>query len=72
MNEKISQDRRNSFKYCTINPGLIWGPSRGIRVSESMEWIQRIMLNKHGGVPKISIPFCDVRDVAQIHIKAME
>ena len=30
------------------------------------------MQNKIPGIPKVTVPWCDVKDVAKIHISAME
>ena len=30
------------------------------------------MQNSLPGIPKVTVPWCDIRDVAKIHISAME
>lgn len=36
-----------------------------------MEPIKRLMLNQVPLIPDICMPICDVRDVAEAHLKAM-
>ena len=55
-----------------INPVGIFGPVLGKDFSSSIGLIQHIMLGKMAGAPKMSFSVIDVRDVADIHIKAMK
>ncbi|KAL9965662.1 hypothetical protein ACROYT_G029499 [Oculina patagonica] len=59
------------FELCTINPGLILGPVLHGSTCTSMEFHRRFLQREMPMVPKMSMPMCDVRDVAGAHITAM-
>ncbi|XP_073255580.1 uncharacterized protein [Porites lutea] len=59
------------FELCTINPGLILGPVLHGSNCGSMEFHRRLLERQMPMVPKLSMPMCDVRDVAAAHITAM-
>ncbi|HEY0746685.1 MAG TPA: aldehyde reductase [Steroidobacteraceae bacterium] len=54
-----------------INPVLVLGPVLGPDYSPSVLLIQRLMTGTIPGSPKLSFGVVDVRDVADIHIRAM-
>jgi dihydroflavonol-4-reductase len=58
----------------TICPGFISGPfiSAGSSNTTSINMIKKFMLNELPGIPHISFPTVDVRDVALAHLRAME
>ncbi len=58
-------------RLATIQPGAILGPALSDDVSFSLELIQRL-LRGMPGTPRIGFNLVDVRDVADLHIKAME
>ncbi len=53
-----------------INPGAILGPTLGDARSFSLEMVERL-LKGAPGVPRIGFSIVDVRDVAQMHVRAM-
>ena len=55
-----------------INPVGIFGPVLGKKFSSSIALIQNLLSGKMPGIPQISFGVVDVRDVADIHIKAMK
>lgn len=55
----------------TILPGAIFGPILSSNVPSSIEVIQRLALGKHQGNPKIGFEIVDVRDLVDLHIRAM-
>lgn len=57
-------------RLATVNPGAILGPLLGRDASYSLEAIGRL-LRGMPGVPKIGFSFVDVRDVADLHLRAM-
>ena len=61
-----------NLELTVINPVGIFGPVLGQDFSSSIGLIQHIMLGKMAGAPKMSFGVVDVRDVADIHIKAMK
>jgi len=54
-----------------INPGAIFGPVLGGRLSASGEIIRAMLAGGIPGVPRIGFGVVDVRDVADAHIAAM-
>jgi nucleoside-diphosphate-sugar epimerase len=57
-------------RLATVNPGAILGPLLSRDGSYSLEAIERL-LKGMPGVPRIGFSFVDVRDVADLQIKAM-
>lgn len=59
------------MELATINPVAIIGPVLGPRLSTSIQLVQRIVSGHLPGLPKVSLPLVDVRDVAELHVLAM-
>lgn len=57
-------------RLAVINPSAILGPVQGKESSTSLQIIQR-MLKGMPAVPKLGFSFVDVRDVADLHLRAM-
>jgi len=57
-------------RLATINPGAINGPALNDDHSYSLQAIQRL-LDGMPAIPKIGFTFVDVRDVADLHIRAL-
>lgn len=64
------RERGASEKLATVNPGAIIGPVLGDGRSFSLQAIERL-LGGMPGVPRIGFSFVDVRDVADLEIRAM-
>ncbi|MCG6188499.1 SDR family oxidoreductase [Maribellus maritimus] len=60
-----------NLELTVINPVGIFGPVLGKDFSSSIKMIEQLMNGKMKSTPKISFGIVDVRDVADIHIKAM-
>ncbi len=56
----------------TINPGFVMGPGLDGNFGSSLELVQRIVQGKDPAMPKLSFAIVDVRDIAAMHIRAME
>jgi dihydroflavonol-4-reductase len=54
-----------------INPGTMLGPLLGKRVSASGQVIQRLLRGEMPMVPRLILPYVDVRDVAAAHVAAL-
>jgi nucleoside-diphosphate-sugar epimerase len=54
-----------------INPVGIFGPVLGKDLSSSVQLIQMMINDGPGAVPNLSSPIVDVRDVAELHVRAM-
>jgi nucleoside-diphosphate-sugar epimerase len=63
-------ERGATEKLATVNPGAIIGPVLNDDRSFSLQAIERL-LGGMPGVPRIGFSFVDVRDVADLEIKAM-
>lgn len=59
-----------ALELSAINPVAVLGPALGHDTSHSIRLIQR-MLNGQPGCPKINTGVVDVRDVADLHLRAM-
>ena len=54
-----------------INPGAIIGPLLGPRRTYSLQTIERLLTGSMPAIPRLGFPFVDVRDVAELHLRAM-
>uniref|UniRef100_A0A2P2I048 NADPH-dependent aldehyde reductase ARI1-like n=1 Tax=Hirondellea gigas TaxID=1518452 RepID=A0A2P2I048_9CRUS len=63
----------SKIELSTIQPTFVWGPPllKCQAYTPSMESMINILTNKYPGHPSISVPFCDVRDVAEAHVKCL-
>jgi nucleoside-diphosphate-sugar epimerase len=59
-----------ALELATVNPAGIFGPVLGADFSSSIEVVKRLM-NGMPGCPQIYFGIVDVRDVADLHIRAM-
>ena len=55
----------------TVNPSVVLGPVLGRDFSDSVQVVQRLLSGKVPGLPRLGFCFVDVRDVADLHIRAM-
>jgi len=67
---ELIRERNASERLATVNPGAILGPLLSRDGSYSLEAVERL-LKGAPGVPRIGFSFVDVRDVADLQIKAM-
>jgi dihydroflavonol-4-reductase len=54
-----------------VNPVGVFGPVLGADYSTSIELVSRLMKGKMPGLPPLSYAAVDVRDVADLHVRAM-
>ncbi len=64
------RERGESEKLAVVNPGAILGPVLSDDRSYSIEMVERL-LQGMPGVPRIGFSIVDVRDVADLHLRAM-
>jgi dihydroflavonol-4-reductase len=57
-------------KLATVNPGAILGPVLGEERSFSLQMVERLLKGAPGS-PRIGFGVVDVRDVAELHVRAM-
>ncbi len=55
----------------TINPVVVIGPVLGRDYSFSVQVIERLLRGAAPGLPRLGFPLVDVRDVADLHVRAM-
>ena len=60
-----------AMEYCTINPALVFGPLLGADHSASLEVIKRMLEGGLPGMPDLGFAIVDVRDVADLHVRAL-
>jgi nucleoside-diphosphate-sugar epimerase len=68
---KFIREEGNGMELTTINPTGIFGPVLGTDYSTSIMLIRQMLDGKMPGVPRISFGVVDVRDVVDIHLRAM-
>lgn len=59
------------MEFCTINPGAVLGPVLGRDFSASLEVVRKLLGGELPGCPRLGFPLVDVRDIADIHLRAM-
>ena len=65
-------NKEKSIELTTICPSLVCGPALEAKVNSSLEVVTRLMDGSFPLIPPIGFGFVDVRDVADLHILAME
>ncbi len=67
----LMRERGAEERLTTIQPGAIAGPVLGPDRSYSLRAIERLLDGEMPGLPKLGFAFSDVRDLAELHVKAM-
>ena len=68
-----NQNKESPMQLSVVNPGPVFGPSlSGNLEGASMGMFKNMIVGKMPMVPKSSINMSDVRDVAKIHVLALE
>jgi dihydroflavonol-4-reductase len=67
--EASSADKR--FEFVAVNPGFTLGPCIGSHQGTSNELIRRLLLRAPPALAPLSLALVDVRDVAELHLRAM-
>ncbi|MEV5837509.1 aldehyde reductase [Nocardia sp. NPDC052112] len=60
-----------TMELSVVNPVGIFGPAFGPDMSSSLRIIQQMVAGKMPGVPNLATAVVDVRDAADLHVKAM-
>lgn len=60
-----------ALEFCTVNPSAVLGPVLGSDFSPSLEVVKKLLGGELPGLPRLGFPIVDVRDVADLHIRAM-
>ena len=69
---EFAAENSKGMKFCTVNPGVVWGPTLDGEFGSSLSILQMLLEGKYPGCPKLCFPVVDVRDVARMHRLAME
>lgn len=60
-----------AFELSVVNPVVVFGPALGADYSTSILLVQRLMDGAMPGCPRLKFGSVDVRDVADLHLRAM-
>lgn len=60
-----------THRLAVINPGAIIGPLLGRHRSYSLDTVERLLMGRAAAIPRLGFAFVDVRDVAELHCRAM-
>jgi nucleoside-diphosphate-sugar epimerase len=58
--------------FCSVNPVAVLGPVRSDDFAASVEFAKRLLTGEIPAIPKVGISVVDVRDVAALHVLALE
>lgn len=61
----------NGLELATVNPGVVLGPVLGPDMSASIEIVRKLLNGEIPGLPDLKFRIVDVRDVADLHLRAM-
>ncbi len=64
-------EKGGATSLATVNPALVLGPVLSGDFSGSVQVVERLMSGRVPGVPRLGFNIVDVRDVADLHIRAM-
>lgn len=68
---KFIETEGNDLEMATVNPVAVAGPVLGTDYSHSIQLVQSMLFGKLKGTPRINTGLVDVRDVADLHLRAM-
>jgi dihydroflavonol-4-reductase len=60
-----------ALEFVTVNPSLVLGPLLGADYSPSLEVVKKLLGGELPGLPRLGFAVVDVRDLADLHIRAM-
>jgi dihydroflavonol-4-reductase len=66
------QAEGGAMHFSSVNPGFVLGPALDTDVGASAEIIEMFLKGKYPGTPRVSFGCIDVRDVATMHLRALE
>ena len=65
------RDEGGDLELSVVNPVAVLGPLLGPDTSTSIELVKRLIDGSMPGMPKVGFGIVDVRDVADLHVRAM-
>jgi len=60
-----------AMEFCSVNPVLVLGPVMSGDYSTSVEAVQKLLAGALPGLPNLSFGVVDVRDTADLHVRAL-
>ena len=66
------ETEKPGFGLAVVNPGAVLGPVLESDIGTSAQLVQMALSGSLPGLPPMAFPIVDVRDVADLHIRAME
>jgi dihydroflavonol-4-reductase len=67
----LSDQAPGGVELVTINPGAVLGPILGRDYSASIDIVKKLLDGSVPGLPRFGWPLVDVRDIADLHYRAM-
>ena len=64
--------RARGLRLTTINPGLVLGPPLDEHYGSSLGLVERFLKGRDPMLPFLGFPVVDVRDVAEMHLRALQ
>ncbi|MFO1202256.1 MAG: aldehyde reductase [Tabrizicola sp.] len=64
--------KARGLKLTTINPGFVLGPPLDEHYGSSLGLVERILKGRDPMMPPFGFPMVDVRDVAEMHLRALQ
>ncbi|MFL5846086.1 MAG: SDR family oxidoreductase [Solirubrobacteraceae bacterium] len=68
---EFAEEEGGALELATVLPVAVLGPLPGPDASTSIELVKRLIDGSMPGVPKVAYGLVDVRDVADLHVRAM-
>ena len=68
---RLIEERGGTTSLATVKPALVLGPVLNSDFSESIQVVHRLLTGKVPGIPQLGFNIVDVRDVADLHVRAM-
>ncbi len=65
------RDQGGATELTTVLPGAVFGPILATSTIGSVSIVQRMVAGRMPGVPRIGLEVVDVRDLADLHVRAM-
>lgn len=65
------KEKGGPLELVTINPGAVLGPVLGRDYSASIDIVKKLIDGSVPGLPRFGWPLADVRDIADLHVRAM-
>jgi len=68
----LLDERGERNRATVINPGLVLGPSLDERIGTSLSVVEMLLNGAYPALPPLRMPTVDVRDLAALHVAAMD